>query len=304
MFEAGLIQRLPTVRGSYTPNQPLGPLVWFRVGGAAEVLFKPKDVEDLSDFLKGCPADVPLTFLGVGSNVLIRDGGIPGVVIRLMGAFSAITVSGTTLVAGAGALDRTTALTAASHGLSGLEFLIGVPGTVGGAVCMNAGAYGQETKDVLVRAQLMDRRGNLMERTAQELDFSYRHAELGDAVVLSATFALQPDNKEAITRRMEDIMVKREAAQPVKSRTGGSTFKNPEGGNAWKLIDAAGFRGRRKGDAQISEQHCNFLINVGQATAQDLEDLAEEARIEVCIKTGVTLEWEIKRLGIARVSNV
>ncbi len=294
-----LIDRLPKVRGTYEEAVPLANLTWFRVGGPAEVLFRPADEDDLGAFLAGRPADVPYTVIGVGSNLLVRDGGIPGVTIRLSRAFAKVTVSGTSVTAGASTPDVNVALAARDAGLAGLEFLRGVPGTIGGAVKMNAGAYGSELADVLTEAVAYAPDGTCHVLTPFDLDFSYRHSALPDAwIVTSATLRGRPDDAAAIAARMEDISDKRDATQP-KSRTGGSTFKNPAGKKAWELIDAAGCRGFRIGGAQMSELHCNFIINTGDATAHDIEALGEEVRRRVLENSGVSLEWEIKRIGEA-----
>jgi UDP-N-acetylmuramate dehydrogenase len=292
-----LVDRLPKVRGTYEENVPLANLTWFRVGGPAEVLFRPADEDDLGAFLAGRPADVPYTVIGVGSNLLVRDGGVPGVVIRLSRAFAKVTVSGMRVTAGASTPDVNVALAARGAGLAGLEFLRGVPGTIGGAVKMNAGAYGAELADVFTEAVAYSPDGQCHVLTAFDMDFSYRHSALPDSwIVTSATLRGRPDDPAAIAGRMEDISDQRDATQP-KSRTGGSTFKNPPGQKAWQLIDAAGCRGFRVGGAQMSELHCNFIINTGEATASDIENLGEEVRRRVLENAGVSLEWEIKRIG-------
>ena len=294
-----IIQRLPAVRGRLVPNAPLGAQSWFRVGGPADVLFRPADIDDLCHFLAGCPADIPVMAIGVGSNLLIRDGGVDGVVIRLGKEFAGIEQDGTTLYAGAGVVDLTLALTARDAGLGGLEFLSGIPGTVGGAVRMNAGAYGSETKDWLIHADIVTRDGQKQRLTADQLGLSYRHADLPpDAIVVGAAFRTVPDDKAVIAARIEKIQQAREETQPVRARTGGSTFANPDGDKkAWELIDGAGCRGLTIGDAQISEKHCNFMINNGGASAADLENLGETVRERVQQAFGITLRWEIKRLG-------
>jgi UDP-N-acetylmuramate dehydrogenase len=294
-----LLERLPPVRGRLTPRAPLAQVTWFRVGGPAEVLFRPADEADLAAFLTARPADVPVTVLGVASNLLVRDGGVPGIVVRLGRGFAAIDIRGDRIVAGAGALDLNVALAAREGGLAGLEFLSGIPGTVGGALRMNGGAYGAETKDVLVSAAALDPQGGRHELSAEELGLTYRHCRLPDDwIFTSATFAGSPDDRAAIGHRMADIQAAREASQPIRSRTGGSTFANPPGHKAWQLIDAAGCRGLRHGGAMISEKHANFLINVDNATAADLEGLGEEVRRRVHESSGVTLRWEIKRIGV------
>lgn len=293
-----LLDQLPKVRGKYIENAPLKDSVWFRVGGAAEILFKPADADDLCAFFQGKPADVPTTFLGVGSNVLIRDGGIPGVTIKLGSVFSKITCAGRTITAGAGALDRTVALTAAQAGIGGFSFLSGIPGTIGGAIKMNAGAYGSEIKDIFQSCQVVTPQGTIEERVANDLGFSYRKSLLqDDEVVVSATFVGTIRSSKDLEQEIAEILKEREASQPVRARTGGSTFKNPEGMKAWQLIDAAGFRGRTLGGALVSEKHCNFLINTGTATAHDLETLGNEIQKHVLNQSGISLEWEIKRLG-------
>jgi len=292
-----LLDRLPKVRGRLAANAPIGPMTWFRVGGPAEVLFRPADTEDLASFLKALPADVPVTVLGVGSNLLVRDGGIKGVVIRLMRGFTGITVDGTEVVAGAGAPDLNVALTARDHSLAGLEFLSGIPGTIGGAFPTNAGAYGGELKDVLVSAEAVDRRGTVRTVTAAELGLSYRHSSApADWIFTSARLRTTPGDQLAIARRIAEIDAARVESQP-RSRTGGSTFANPPGHKAWELIDRAGCRGLTLGGAQVSEKHTNFLINTGEATASDIEALGEEVRRRVLETSGVKLEWEIRRLG-------
>jgi UDP-N-acetylmuramate dehydrogenase len=295
---------LPPVRGRIALNAPLGGLTWFRVGGAAEVLFRPADAEDLASVLAALPAEIPVTVIGVGSNLLVRDGGVPGLVIRLAGPFAGVTLSGSVVTAGAAALDLTVAMTALEHGLTGLEFLSGIPGTVGGALRMNAGAFGGEMKDVTLAATAIDRSGTVTTFTPAELDFTYRHCGVPDAAIfLSATLQGQPGDRDSITGRMATIRETREASQPTRVRTGGSTFANPpqglaQGGKAWELIDKAGCRGLTRGGAQISEKHCNFMLNIGDATAADLEDLGEEVRRRVLESSGITLEWEIRRIGL------
>jgi UDP-N-acetylmuramate dehydrogenase len=293
-----LIARLPAVRGRLSAQASLAEITWFRVGGAADVMFRPADRDDLIGFLKAKPADVPVTVLGVGSNTLVRDGGVSGVVIRLGRGFVEIEADGDEIAAGAGALDVNVAQTAQMHGISGLEFLRGIPGTVGGGLRMNAGAYGTEFKDVLLWAEAVDMQGNLHRLTPAEMMFSYRHSGVPeDWIFLSARLKGRAGDKAAIQQRMDEIQAAREASQPIRTRTGGSTFANPEGHKAWQLIDAAGCRGLVMGDAQVSEQHCNFLINRGQATAADLETLGETVRQKVKAQSGIELRWEIKRIG-------
>lgn len=294
-----LLGRLPGVRGRYQEGAPLGARTWFAAGGSAEVLYRPADVADLQHFLANCPADVPVTVLGAGSNVLVRDGGIPGVVVRLGGAFAGIEVDGLGIKAGAAALDLNLALAAAEAGIGGLEFLSGIPGSLGGAVAMNAGAYGREIRDVLQSAVVIDRQGQQRVFTADALGFRYRHADLPPgSIVVAVTVRGHPACPDAIRTRIAGIRAEREASQPVKGKTGGSTFTNPPGHRAWQLIDAAGCRGLRAGDAQVSEKHCNFLLNTGQATAADLETLGETVRERVKVHSGVDLHWEIRRLGV------
>jgi len=294
-----LIERLPRPRGRLTENAPLAGITWFRVGGPAEVMFRPADVEDLARFLAGKPQDVPVTVLGVGSNLLVRDGGIPGVVIRLGRGFADLEPGEGEIRAGAGALDLNVAIACREAGLGGLEFLSGIPGTVGAALRMNAGAYGREIKDVLIEAEMLDGHGNLHRVPVSEMGFAYRHCALSaDRVFLSARLAASPDERSAIAARMDEIGGQRRASQPVRARTGGSTFTNPPGARAWELIERAGCRGLVHGGAMVSEIHCNFLINTGTATAADIEALGEEVRRRVLETTGVELEWEIRRIGV------
>jgi UDP-N-acetylmuramate dehydrogenase len=293
-----LTDRLPRVHGRLRANIALGPMTWFRVGGPAEILFRPADIEDLSAFLSACPADIPLTTLGVASNLLVRDGGLAGVTIRLGGEFARVRIDGDKVVAGAGALDLTVAEEAFVAGLAGLEFLSGIPGTIGGAVKMNAGAYGREIVDLIESAVLVTRAGKVMTLEGPALGLSYRHSTLPEgAIVVEATLRGQTDEPDRIAERMRDIHARRAETQPIRARTGGSTFANPPGAKAWELIDRAGCRGLTLGGAQVSEQHCNFLINTGTATATDLEALGEEVRRRVRKQTGVELTWEIMRIG-------
>jgi UDP-N-acetylmuramate dehydrogenase len=292
-----LIDRLPRPRGRLTADAELGPQTWFRAGGAAEVLFRPADVEDLASFMAAVPSDVPVTVLGVGSNILVRDGGVKGVVIRLLRGFTGIAVEGHEVVAGAGAPDLNVALTARDHALAGLEFLSGIPGTIGGALRMNAGAYEGDLSQVLVSAEAVDRTGKVHEVSAAAMGFSYRHSEApADWIFTSARLRATPGDQLAIARRIAEIDAARTDSQP-RSRTGGSTFVNPPGQKAWQLVDKAGCRGLRIGEAQVSEKHCNFLINIGEATATDIEALGEEVRRRVLEMTGVQLDWEIRRIG-------
>jgi UDP-N-acetylmuramate dehydrogenase len=294
--------RLPEVRGRLLRDEPLDPFTWLRVGGPADVLFLPADEADLASFLAALDPATPVTPLGVGSNTLVRDGGVEGVVIRLAGrAFSRIErVGDRQLTAGAAALDAHLAREAAAAGLAGLEFYRGVPGSIGGALVMNAGCYGAETADVLVEARAVDRHGRIVTLPAAEMEFSYRRsarAAAGDLIFTAGLFEGQPDDPASITARMDEITRRREASQPIREKTGGSTFKNPEGHSAWKLVDEAGWRGRPFGGAMFSPQHANFLINSGEATAADLEGLGEAVRADVEARSGVRLEWEIRRIG-------
>ena len=292
-----LIDRLRKPRGRLTADAPLGPQTWFRTGGNAEVLFRPADVEDLASFLHDLPGDVPVTVLGVGSNLLVRDGGLRGVVVRLMRGFTGITVEDHEVIAGAGTPDLNVALTAREHSLAGLEFLSGIPGTIGGALRMNAGAYGGEIAQVLVSCEAVDRSGQLHRAAAAGMGFSYRHSDApADWIFTSARLRASPGDQIAIARRIHEIDSARTESQP-RSRTGGSTFVNPPGHKAWELIDRAGCRGLKIGGAQVSEKHTNFLINTGDATAADIEALGEEVRRRVFEQSGVRLEWEIRRIG-------
>ena len=293
------IERLPPVRGRLTENAPLAQLTWLRVGGPAEVMFRPADAEDLAQFLARKPKDVKVTVIGVASNLLIRDGGVKGVVVRLGRGFVEIESQGEEITAGAGALDLNVALSACAAGIAGLEFLSGIPGTVGGGLRMNAGAYGAEFKDVLVSATAFDAKGKRREMTPAEMDLSYRHCGVAeDWVFVSARFKGKRDEAQAIGARMAAIQAQREESQPIRARTGGSTFANPPGHKAWELIDKAGCRGLKLGGAQVSSKHANFLINTGEASAADVENLGEEVRRRVLEKSGVGLEWEIKRFGV------
>jgi UDP-N-acetylmuramate dehydrogenase len=303
-----LIARLPPVRGRLAAQAPLANVTWFRVGGPAEVMFRPADEDDLAQFLAAKPADVPVTVIGVGSNLLVRDGGIPGVVVRLGRGFVDIRTAGVSVTAGAGALDLNVAMTARDAGIAGLEFLVGVPGTIGGGLRMNAGAYGAEFKDVVVSARAVDGSGRLLMLGPAELGFSYRHsAPPEDVIFTSAVLRGNEGDAAAIQRRMSEIDAAREASQPLRTRTGGSTFANPppnagdpraEGRKAWQLIDAVGGRGLTVGGAMVSEKHTNFLINTGSATAADVEALGEELVRRVREQFGVTLRWEIRRVGV------
>ncbi len=290
---------IPSTRGRLQEQAPLAPVTWFRVGGPAEFLLRPADVEDLCAFLKELPLEMPVTVIGAASNLIVRDGGINGVVIRLARGFGDVVVEDDGIVAGAAALDVTVAEHAAEAGLTGLEFLSGIPGTIGGAVAMNAGAYGGDVAGVLDWVEIVTRAGELLRLPAVALGLSYRHANLPPgSVVVRARFRAQKGVMQTIGARMAEIKAKREATQPVRARTGGSTFANPEGQKAWELIDAAGCRGLVRGNAQVSELHCNFLLNNGGATAAELEILGEEVRRRVQENSGVSLRWEIKRIGV------
>ncbi len=292
---------VPSLRGRLVAGASLADLTWFRVGGPAEVLFTPADEEDLAALLAALDPAVPVTVIGLGSNLIVRDGGIPGVTVRLGGkAFGAVAVDGTRLRAGTAVPDMRLAKAAAEASLDGLAFFRGIPGSVGGALRMNAGAHGGETTDVFVEARGIDRRGHLRILDHAEMGFAYRHcAAPGDVIFTSALFEGRPGDRAAIEAEMDRVTAAREAAQPIRERTGGSTFANPEGGKAWQLVDAAGCRGLTRGGAQVSEMHCNFLINRGGATAADIEGLGEEVRRRVRETSGVELRWEIKRIGIA-----
>ena len=297
-----LKSRMPDLRGRLTANQPLGPFTWFRVGGPAQVYFAPEDENDLAYFLRHLPADIPVMVIGVGSNLIVRDGGVEGVVIRLGRGFNGIAVDEDTIKAGAAALDKRVAEAAAAAGIGGLEFYFGIPGTIGGAVRMNAGANDGETKDVLVEATGVTRAGAIVTLNNAAMDFRYRGNGADPSIIFtSALFRGTITSAESIRARMADVQQHRETAQPIREKTGGSTFKNPQGHSAWKLIDAAGLRGYKAGDAQVSEMHCNFLINTGNASAADIEALGETIRERVKAHSGIVLEWEIKRIGIANV---
>ncbi|HZZ89688.1 MAG TPA: UDP-N-acetylmuramate dehydrogenase [Caulobacteraceae bacterium] len=295
---------LPAVRGKLLFDEPLAPFTWFRVGGPADVLFLPADENDLTHFLQGLPREVPRTVLGVGSNVIVRDGGIEGVVIRLAGKRFAeihVDVESVSVTASPGALDAAVARAAARAGIGGLEFYAGIPGTIGGAVTMNAGCYGSETKDVLKVAWGVDMAGNQRALTVADFGYTYRHSEVpdGSMIWLGAVFQGRPEDPVTVLAHMDEITGRRETTQPIREKTGGSTFKNPPGTSAWKLVDEAGWRGRPFGGAMFSDLHANFMINTGSATAADLEGLGEAVRADVAAKTGMMLEWEIKRIGRA-----
>jgi UDP-N-acetylmuramate dehydrogenase len=296
---------LPPVKGSLARDASLKEMLWFRAGGPADVLFRPADAGDLAMFLAARPRELPVQVIGVGSNLLVRDGGVPGVVVRLPAAFGRIEATGTRVRAGAAALDASVARAAADTGIAGLEFLRGVPGTVGGALRMNAGCYGREVADIFVEAIALDDRGNRVTLSPADMGFSYRKTKAPeDLIFLEAVFEGWPDAPEAIRTRMEELAANREASQPIRARTGGSTFKNPPGQKAWELIDRAGCRGLTIGAAQVSEKHCNFLINTGEARAAEIEALGEEVRRRVRESQGVTLEWEIKRIGVPQTAEV
>ncbi|HZG45736.1 MAG TPA: UDP-N-acetylmuramate dehydrogenase [Allosphingosinicella sp.] len=294
------VAELQRVRGKLTPQAPLAPLVWFKAGGRAEWLFEPKDVDDLADFLASLDPGVPVMGLGLGSNLIVRDGGVPGVVVRLGKAFAKVErLDDTTLRCGGGASGILVSSTARDAGIAGLEFLRSIPGTVGGFVRMNGGAYGREVKDVLVEAEIVLRSGERRTLPLDALGYTYRHSELpAGAIVTGAVFRGMPGDPAAIQAEMDRIASERETSQPLRSKTGGSTFKNPPGIKAWQAIDAAGCRGLQIGDAQVSEKHCNFLLNLGDATAADIEALGEEVRRRVREHDGVELEWEIQRVGV------
>jgi UDP-N-acetylmuramate dehydrogenase len=295
-----LAAQLPPVRGRLIEHAPVGSQTWFGAGGAAEVLFRPADLADLCDFLEVLPATIPLTVIGVGSNILVRDGGIPGVTVRLGRGIAGITIEREEVCVGAGALDRIVAFAAAEAGIAGLEFLSGIPGTIGGSLRMNAGAYGSEMKDILVSATALDPRGrsHTFERDALRLSYRRCGLDLG-WVFVEARLRGDRGNHNQIAVMLTRIRETRAATQPVRARTGGSTFKNPAGSSAWRLIDQAGCRGLMRGGAMVSEKHANFLINTGNATAADLESLGEEVRRRVYESSGIALEWEVRRLGLS-----
>lgn len=295
-----LLKRLPQVRGRLEANANLAELTWFRAGGPAEVLFTPADEADLADFLKGTPKDVPVYVIGVGSNLLVRDGGVPGVVIRLGKGFAEISEEpGHRVRAGTAALDVRVARFALEKSIDALTFLRGIPGTIGGALRMNAGAYGGETKDILIEARAVDRSGNIHVLSNADLKYTYRHCGAPEELIFTqALFQGRPGIQADIQAAMDKITESREATQPIKSRTGGSTFKNPQGHKSWQLIDKAGMRGFAVGPARVSELHCNFLINEGGATAAQIEELGETVRAKVKETSGIELDWEIKRIGL------
>lgn len=299
-----LLARLPEVRGKLIENATLAVITWLRVGGPAQVLFLPADAADLARFLAETPRDIEVRVLGAGSNTLVRDGGLPGVTVKLTPAFGKVeALEGNRIRAGAAALDKMVAKAAAKAGIAGLEFYVGVPGAIGGALRMNAGCYGMETKDVLVEAVALDRTGRRIIAPVSELGYAYRHSDAPeDWIFIEAVFEGQPDDPTAVTERMTAITERRETTQPIREKTSGSTFKNPDpetsgGRSAWQMVDAVGWRGKPIGGARFSEQHCNFLINDGTATAQDLETLGETVRAAVKDQFGVELHWEVKRIG-------
>jgi UDP-N-acetylmuramate dehydrogenase len=299
-----LLNPLPTVRGALTPDAPLAPLVWFKSGGVAQWLFEPADVNDLSSFLADLDPKIPVMALGLGSNLIVRDGGVPGVVVRLGKPFATVTRDWdpddrVTLECGGGASGILVSSTARDAGIAGLEFLRSIPGTVGGFVRMNGGAYGRETADILIECDVVLRSGEVVTLPAHDLDYTYRHSALpADAIVVSARFRGNPGDPAEIQAEMDRIAAAREESQPLRSKTGGSTFKNPPGEKAWALVDAAGCRGMTRGGAQVSEKHTNFLINTGDATSADIEGLGDEVRAKVMAASGVELEWEIQRVGV------
>lgn len=299
-FVADLKAGAPDLRGRLLANQSLAEFTWFRVGGPSQALFMPEDEADLAYFLQSLPSEIPVTVIGLGSNLIVRDGGIEGVVVRLGRGFNAVTVEeGARIRSGTAVPDVKVARTAQEAGIAGLSFYRGIPGAIGGALRMNGGAYGRETKDALIEARGVDRAGKIRVFTNADMGYTYRHCGVGDDVIFTqALFQGAPGDSEVIAAEMNKITEAREATQPIKSRTGGSTFKNPPGHKAWQLVDGAGCRGLVVGDAQVSELHCNFLINRGNATAHDIETLGETVRERVQAHSGVTLEWEIKRIGL------
>ena len=301
---SGFLDRLPPVRGKLLANEQLAPFTWFRVGGPADVLFLPKDEDDLAEFLAKLDPIIPVTVLGAASNVIVRDGGIAGVVVRLGPSFGKVSTEGLRVTAGAAALDARVSVAAANAGIAGMEFFSGVPGTTGGALRMNAGCYGRETKDVLVEARALNRNGQRVLLKNADFHFSYRHTEADEELIfVEAVFEGTRDNPAAILERIEALKTRRETTQPIREKTGGSTFANPDPPgtpnqrSSWKLVDEAGMRGARRGGAQVSELHCNFLLNTGEATAADIEGLGEDVRAAVKATSGVELRWEIKRIG-------
>ena len=298
--------KMPNLRGRLLANQPLAELTWFRVGGAAQLLFMPEDEDDLSYFLAHLPSEIPVTSIGLGSNLIVRDAGVPGVVIRLGRGFNTVEVEpGSRLRTGTAVPDVKVARAAQEAAIAGLAFYRGIPGAIGGALRMNGGAYGRETKDVLIEARGVDRAGHVRVWSNADLHYTYRHCGAPDDVIFTqALYQGSPGDAATIEQEMEKITQSREATQPIKSRTGGSTFKNPPGNKAWQLIDAAGCRGLQIGGAQVSPMHCNFLINLGGATAADIETLGETVRQRVQANSGILLEWEIKRIGLTAKDSV
>ena len=294
-----LLKRLPMVRGRLVAGAPMAPLVWFRTGGAAEVLYRPVDTEDLAAFMAGSPPDVAMTMIGAGSNLLVRDGGVPGVVVRLGPGLARLVVNGTRIIAGAGALNSTVARTAMQAGIAGLEFLAGIPGSIGGGVRMNAGAYNRDFAAVVTSASTIDRQGNHHTLTHTDIAFGYRHTGFPSShIVVAATLTGQAGDPAHIGAEMANIQDRRTKTQPIRTSTGGSTFTNPPGHKAWELIEAAGCRGLTIGGAMVSPKHCNFLINTGNATSTEIEALGEEVRRRVFERTAIDLQWEIRRIGI------
>ncbi len=301
MEETDILLHMPQLRGRLRANAALAKVNWFQVGGEAQFLFKPEDADDLAYFIAHKPTDMPVTVLGVGSNLLVRDGGIDGIVIRLGRGFADCSAQGDRLVVGAGCLNANAVAVAQENGIGGLEFLSGIPGTIGGALAMNAGAYGTETKDILIEVEAIDPQGNLRMLSPEKMQYGYRHCGLPEGWIFTrAILQGKMEDASVIAARIEKIARERTDTQPIRSRTGGSTFKNPAEAKAWQLIDAAGCRGLKIGGAEMSQQHCNFMINTGNATAQDLETLGEEVRRRVQDSSGVLLEWEIKRIGRPR----
>jgi UDP-N-acetylmuramate dehydrogenase len=304
-FDNNLINRLPPVRGKLIPNAPLADQTWFRVGGPAEILYRPVDEEDLAFFLAQCPMDIPVLVLGAASNVLIRDGGVPGVVIRFSPAFATVKCDNGQIRTGAASIDLNVARAAQNAGIAGLEFLCGIPGTIGGGLRMNAGSYGREFKDIVVSADIITRDGARRTLTPADIGFAYRHTDVAaDSIFVSALLRGDAGNSAEIQQRMNDIQAARNASQPIREKTGGSTFANPDNDpykrKSWQLIEAAGCRGLKIGQAMMSELHCNFMINTGNPTAADLENLGEEVRRRVLDNSGVELRWEVKRIGVPK----
>jgi UDP-N-acetylmuramate dehydrogenase len=298
---ASITNALPPMAGSVEAGAPFADFIWFRTGGAAEWLVRPRDIADLSQFLAALAPAIPVFPVGVGSNLIVRDGGLPGVTVRLPKAFAKVSVEDHNIRAGAAAMGITVASAARDASLAGLEFLRGIPGTAGGGVRMNAGAYGRDVADILVEATVVRRDGRIETLPASAFGFSYRHSALPEGdIVVEALFKGTPGDKASITAEMERIAAEREASQPLRSRTGGSTFKNPPGHKAWQLVDAAGCRGLKIGGAQVSEKHTNFLINTGDATRADIETLGDTVRARVLAQSGVALEWEIERVGVTK----